>query len=68
MSFHFATPTIPFGLSLSFDRLRMIGNTNRLNTTPSPVRAEPVEALRHVDRLSEIGLSGVFEARTNFTR
>jgi hypothetical protein len=26
----------PFGLSLSFDKLRMIGNTSRQNTKPIP--------------------------------
>jgi hypothetical protein len=36
MSSHFATPPAPFGLSLPFDRLRMIGNTNKQNTNSIP--------------------------------
>jgi hypothetical protein len=31
-----AVPPAPFALSLSFDRLRMIGNTNTPNTKPTP--------------------------------
>jgi hypothetical protein len=34
--FALAAPTSPFGLSLSFDKLRMIGNTKTSNTNPTP--------------------------------
>jgi hypothetical protein len=36
MSSNFEPLPTPFGLSLPFDRLRMIGNTNRSNTNPLP--------------------------------
>ncbi len=36
MSFNLETPPVPFGLSLFFDKLRMIGNTHTLNTHPIP--------------------------------
>jgi hypothetical protein len=61
------TEKYPFGLSLSFDRLRMIGNTHS-EYNPDPVRAEPVEALlgvaQHFDRLSrfdELRMHGHFD-------
>jgi hypothetical protein len=45
-----ATPTPPFGLSLSFDKLRMIGNTNEPNTKPRPFGLSP-----SFDKLRMIG-------------
>jgi hypothetical protein len=60
MSSHFATPPIPFGLSLPFDRLRMIGNTNRQNTKPTPFGLSP-----SFDRLRMIGNSNKPKTKPN---
>jgi hypothetical protein len=48
-----ATLLAPFGLSLPFDRLRMIGNTTTSNTTPTPFGLS-----LPFDRLRMIGNSG----------
>jgi hypothetical protein len=49
-----------FGLSLSFDKLRMIGNSNRQHTTPIPFGlslSKPCLRLRgHFDKLSANGV------------
>jgi hypothetical protein len=77
MSSNFAPRPTPFGLSLPFDRLRMIGNTNRSNTNPLPfglslskpcddLRGTPFARLRthgHFDRLSANGVWGVFHVQ-----
>jgi hypothetical protein len=49
MSLDFVTPPIPFGLSSSFDRLRMIGNPNDQNTNPIPFGLSlPFDKLRTI--------------------
>jgi hypothetical protein len=65
----------PFGLSLPFDTLRMIGNTFGPNTNPPPVRAELVEALvargQHFDKLSpfdRLRMHGHFDKLSPFDR
>jgi hypothetical protein len=43
------TPPTPFGLSLPFDTLRMIGNSNRQNTNPTPFGLSlPFDRLRMI--------------------
>ena len=48
------TNSLPFGLSLSFDRLRMIGNTNEQNTNPIPFGLSlPFDRLRMIGNTNE---------------
>jgi hypothetical protein len=68
---NFAPPHCPFGLSLPFDRLRMIGNTNRSNTNPLPFGLSlskprrtpefPIILSLSKDKLSANGVWGVFD-------
>ncbi len=64
-----ATLHSPFGLSLPFDGLRMIGNTTTSNTTPIPFGlslSKPcLQLQRHFDKLNANGFFSVFQVLEN---
>jgi hypothetical protein len=66
------TNPTPFGLSLSFDRLRMIGNTNTPHANPFPVglslskdKLSPFDRLRMHGHFDKLSASGVFVIRSH---
>jgi hypothetical protein len=54
MLLNLALPPLPFGLSLSFDWLRMIGSANEPNTKPTPFGLSlPFDRLRMIGNTNE---------------